>query len=250
MCIYSLFPYWNDSFLLPNYNFAQSYLTTHSKEKCKEEYALKKLFHSFMEEVPAFSEYNDINNKSQFNSLRDKTDFFYEKFYRLKEEYKSLIDLRLGDIMSVGKYNKKGPVGAIFFRNAMYHLCQNNINEVFDYSERPKMAINKKDALKDLVRGIHKTLDLNGIFIIGNHIKEHLFWADNSTLPSEKILFCETPFFNSLSKKHLKCKNIMCYKTSPLVQVLEKKFEPVFYSKVNFFGKNISVPVIWKKIRL
>lgn len=250
--VYSLFSSWYDSYLIPDENLplAQSVLENHSKEECLKMQNFRRVFHKIMKEIPESPQYKDINNKSSYTGLKYQIPNFTEKFYRLKDEFKDLVDLRLGNFINIGQIKKEKPVGAIFFRNAIYHLCNNNINEVFDYNAPSGAFRNKNILMEFLVNGIYKTLDKNGIFVLGNHIKEHLYWADETTPLQNTIHFCDTPFYNDRLTNHRKYKLIKCFKDSPLEQALLKdnRFEPVAFSFVKFGEKIKKVPVIWKKI--
>lgn len=155
-------------------------------------------------------------------------------------------------ILSISENTEaKSLLGEYSFRNAIYHLCENNINEVFAYNAKVGNFANKNLLMEFLVNGIYKTLDKNGIFVIGNHIKEHLYWADTATPAEEKIAFGKTPFFNERLSNHVQHRRKECYKVSPLQRALLKdgRFEPIKFSEVKFGGMIMKLPVIWKKVR-
>ena len=251
--VYTLFSNWYDSYLMPNMNYplAVSVLENHSKEECKKMQKLRRKFHEIMVEIPYNPAYKNINNKNVFTAMKYENPEFVEKFYRLKEGLETQIDLRYGNFMNIGKYKKEGSVVAVFFRNAIYHLCKNNINEVFSYNAPVgKFKDNKSRLMNFLVEGVYKTLDDNGIFVIGNHIKEHLFWADDTTPAENVIRFYETKFYNPRNVRHKENRLRLCYKISPLEQALrENNFEPAGFSFVKFADILTKVPVIWKKLR-
>lgn len=251
--VYTLFSSWMDSFLLPIKAQLNSCLHNGTfSEDLPYANELRKKFHSVMQEIPASPQYHDINNKTNYKSIKyNSIDSFVEKFYQIKEEFRNQIDLRLGNFINVGKYKGEKPVGGVFFRNAIYHLCENNINEVFNYDAKIGNFKNKNLLMEYLVNEIHKTISENGIFVIGNHIKEHLYWADDATPTEDKIAFEKTPFFNERLCSHVKHRRKECYKVSPLEKALLKdgRFEPIKISDVKFGGKIMRLPVIWKKIR-
>lgn len=248
--VYTVFSGWYDSYLLPC--VSKSQMKQHYPTEYQELLQLREKFRDMMYEVPACKEYKDINNKSAFMNLKYTNPNFVEKFYHLKKEHQSQMDLRLGNFMNVGQVRKERPVGGIFFRNGIYHLFNNNINEIFDYNAPAGIFRNKSLFMEHLINGVYKTLDDGGIFVLGNHIKEHLFLADETT-PKENIVnFCDTPFFVESNEKHQKHKFLKCYKESPLLQALLKdgRFEPIGFSDVTTYHCKVKVPVIFRKVRI
>ena len=247
--VYSLFSNWYDSYLLPN--APESVFDGVSKSQRKKMLDLREKFHDMMYEVPACNEYRDINNKTGYTGMKYSYPNFIEKFYSLRSNFRSQIDLRLGNFMKVGQVRKERPVGGIFFRNAIYHLCNNNINEVLSYNETPGRFANKQLLMENLVNGVHKTLDKGGVFVIGNHIKEHLYLADETVPPENTVNFCDTPFYVETNQHHRSHKYLRCCKDSPLLQALLKdgRFEPIGFSEVVSYNCRVKVPVMFKKIR-
>lgn len=252
--VYTLFSNWYDSYLLPVSDFfaLENDSSKLLKQICQRTNELRKRFHKFMYEVPASREFRDINNKSSFMGIKYNTKNFVEKFYRVREEFREQIDLRYGNFLNVGQVRKERPVGGIFFRNAIYHLCKNNVNEVLNFDAPPQSFANKEMLMENIVKGLYKTLDDSGIFVIGNHIKEHLFLADETVPDSKKVKLEDTPFYNPSNIHQREHKTLKCYKESPLINALLKdcKFEPIGFSKVTCYGCDVKVPVIFKKIRI
>lgn len=249
--VYTVFSNWYDSYLIQNNAYPpycaipDPYLPTQ-----KEQVLLKEKFNKILEGIPFSSDYKDINNKSSFYSLKYDKRYFKEKYYKIREEFKPHIDIRRGNILNITELRTEKPVGAVFFRNAIYHLCENNIDEVVFQNSAVNININRKSILKDLVDRIHKVLDKNGLFVIGAHIKDHIFWADKFTESTNKIKLQDTPFMKG-SKFAKDCKDVICTKVSPLIEALTEdgRFVPIGYSKVSEFWNSISVPTVWKKIR-
>lgn len=248
--VYSVFSGWYDSYLLPFVSNREI------KGKYPEEYEnllrFRKSFHDIMYEVPACSGYSDINNKTAYIGLKNSYSNFVERYYRLKSDFQSHVDLRLGNFLNVGQVRKERPVGGIFFRNALYHLSNNNVNEVIDFDLPVGKCENKISLMENLVNGVYKTLDDGGIFVIGNHIKEHLFLADKKAPKKNIVNFCDTPFYVELNANHRKHMLLKCFKDSPLIQALLKdgRFEPIKFSNVTTYNCNVKVPVIFKKVRI
>lgn len=252
--VYTLFSNWYDSYLLPSSDFlaVENDSSSLLKQICQKTYELRKRFHEVMYEVPPSREFRDINNKSSFLRLKYGKENFVEKFYRVRDSFKEQIDLRYGNFMNVGQIRKEKPVGGIFFRSAIYHLCNNNINEIFEFNAAPQKFSNKDLLMENIVKGLHKTLDDGGIFVIGNHIKEHLFLADEAVPDSKKVNFEDTPFYNPKNTRHRAYRLLKFYKESPLIEALlkEGKFEPIGFSRVTSYACDVKVPVIFKKIRI
>ena len=245
--IYSVFSHWYDSYLLPHFQIGKKAVKLDDQLQ-----ELKNKFYSVMEKVHTEPEFLKLNNKVAFIQMRNHMPDFVEKFFTLKDEYKGIIDLRLGNIINIGKYRGEKPVGAAFFRNAAYHLCGNNITEVIEQlGTKPNSSISSRfNILNYIAQGAHKILDDNGIFVIGNNIKDHLFLADKSLSPDEIIKFKDTPFFNPNLKSHIRKADLECAKESPLLKAFRlNNFEPIGFSNVEFGGLKIKVPTIWKKIR-
>ena len=250
--VYTLFSNWHDSYLLPpKYYFIEN----------NKKYAglppetikhLRRNFNSVMEEIPEQKEYRNINNKSSFVSLKYNIPNFVEKFYKPKAEFTDQIDLRLGNIINIGNIRKERPIGGIFFRNAFYHLCDNNIVEVINQNAKINQSTYSRYRIIDyIIDGVDKVLDNKGVFVIGNNIKDHLFLADESLPLSKTIPFSQTSFYNPIMKHHQKYANLLCYKTSPLITSLIKhKFRPIGFSIVSLRTKKIKLPTVWQKIRL
>jgi len=248
--VYSVFSGWYDSYLLP-------FVTKREiKGKYPDEYEnllqFREKFHDMMYTVPVCKEYRDINNKTDYMKLKYSNPSFVEKYYCLRSNYKNQVDLRIGNFMNVGQVRNERPVGGISFRNALYHLCANNVNEVLDYNAPVGIFRNKNLLMESLVNGVYKTLDAGGVFVIGNHLKEHLFLADETT-PKEKVVnFCDTPFYVESNEKHRAHKFMKCIKDSPLVEALLKdgKFESIGFSDVTTYHCKVNVPVIFRKVRI
>ena len=252
--VYTLFSGWFDSYLLPNSSFLEleGKSPTVLKQIFQKTDELRKKFHEIMYEVPPSREYRDINNKCGFSNLKYRNKNFVQKFYRVRDEFKDQLDLRYGNFLNVGQVRKERPVGAIFFRNAIYHLCRNDINEILDFNMPVHNITDKKHLMERLIDGVYKTLDDNGIFVIGNHIKEHLFIADD-TLPASKTARLEnTPFYNPNNIHHQAHKSLKCFKESPLISALYKggRFVPIEFSKVVSHGCEVVVPVVFKKVKI
>ena len=249
--VYSVFSGWYDSYLLPFDSKREI------KGKYPDEYEnllkFREKFYDITYEVPACNEYRDINNKTDYMKLKYSNPSFVEKYYCLRSNYKNQMDLRHGNFLDVGKVRKERPVGGISFRNALYHLCENNVNEVLNFDTPSGSIKNKKNLIENLVNGVYRTLDDGGVFVIGNHLKEHLFLADETTPKENVINFCDTPFYVESNANHRAHKFMKCFKTSPLVEALLKdgKFEPIGFSDVTTYHCKVRVPVLFKKaIRL
>ncbi len=244
--IYTVFSNWYDSFLLP-------------EEKTQGKFEdLKKYFHSVMEEITPPVEDRFINNKAGFFDIKNRITGFKEIFYKLKDNHADNIDIRRGDIQYIEK-NRIPNVGAIFFRNALYQIVDNNITESLNgtfnrSSEYQKPVI---EQIKEFVDKIYTKLEKGGIFVIGDHIKDHLFisdkFADQLAPENESIRFKDSIFFDPETKSHKANAELKIFKNSPLEAILEKdgKFAPIGFSKTFLSpdGIKITVPTIWKKIK-
>ena len=249
--VYSLFSHWYDSFLLPN----KAYVLQDSGKgsapyDTRKNISLREKFNRIMKEIPRADAFDNINNKTYYKKMKYSIPHFVEKFYCIRDQFKSDIDLRLGNVLNVGDVKTQRPVGAVFFRNAVYHLCGNNIDEVLLFNHPKGHVCDKQLLFDNFVNALHKTIADDGIFVLGSSLKEHLFWADPTTPKDKKAFFLNTNFFNKNIDIHMNHAIEQCYIKSPLEEALSKKFIPISYSFVESFGLKVKVPTIWKKIRI
>ena len=241
--IYTIFSNWYDSFLLPN------------EDPQGEEKVLKDKFYRIMEETFPQREDRYINNKATYFDIKKFFVNFQEKFFRISPQKLEQIDIRKGNINCIENYRNQDKVGAVFFRNALYQMVGNDLNETIEQRKyfNSRSVNNKKEIIEKFVDRIHRKLENGGIFVIGDHIKDHLFLADYNLSDDEVVLFKDTPFFDIGDKKHVCASNLKLFKESPLKTSLEKnnRFIPVGFSKtwLTYGGNKITVPTVWKKIR-
>lgn len=241
--VYTVFSHWHDSFLLP-----EAYPN-------RAEQPLKTGFYRIMEETLPEPQDRLINNKKSYFNLKNRLPGFIESFFRITPDKKDEIDIRRGSIGNLDKYRSQTskPLGAVFFRNALYQICGNDLNETLEQRKISRFSYDKKAIIEDFVDKLYSRLDRGGIFVIGDHIKDHLFLADKMTPDEETIYFKDTPFFNRLDDRHKKVPFIRLFKESPLKTALEKgnRFTPVGYSTTHLVagGKKMTVPTIWKILK-
>ena len=109
-----------------------------------------------------------------------------EEFYKLNPEVQKQIHFVEGDIRDIANFqtNKDKPVGGIFFRNALFHLTNNDMENVGTPQGVDKKT-NRREILKQLVTSVEQKLSPNGIFVMGSHPQEHFYLADNSASPND-----------------------------------------------------------------
>ena len=110
-----------------------------------------------------------------------------EELFLLKPEVKERINFVEGDIRNIDSFKTQKPVGAVFFRNALYHLTHNNIMDTDGFS--PDYGINRRKILKNLMDSVDRKLSPNGIFVMGHHLQEHMYLADPQTSFAHTKLF-------------------------------------------------------------
>ena len=239
--VYTVFSHWYDSFLLPN---------TYPKSK---EAHLKNSFYNIMEETFPAPQDRLINNKKAYFDIKKSIPEFLEKFFCINSEHKNSIDIRRGNISNLDKYRTSNPIGAVFFRNALYQMIGNDLNESIEQRKTTEFIYNKKDIINNFVDKLYSKLDKGGVFVIGDHIKDHLFLADKNTPDDEIIFFKDTPFFNPENKFHRQASYLRLFKESPLRIALEKdkKFKAVGFSKtwLDIGGTKVKVPTVWKILK-
>ncbi len=223
--IYAIHPLADDGFLL-NLN----------SEENKQ--FLCRIFHkNFQETKPSFP----INNLSDpiYTIRFDNVDLYPQRYFIPKESFKENVSFIKDDIKDIESFNNHQKAGAIFFRNAIYQLTDNNLSGVFKLGDRPNLATNKRKIILELIDKIYNKLEMKGVFILGNHLQEHLYIADR-TIPLEDTVLVDD------------ARNIRFMKTHPVIEALKKngRFKPLFEFLIPGLGNNtLKLPLIWQKIK-
>lgn len=224
--IYAIHPLAEDGFLV-----------NHNSENNKQ--FLSKIFHTnFIEtDKPSFP----VNNVSDpiYTIRFDNIDLYPQRYFIPKESFKENVSFIKEDIKDIEAFNNHQKAGAIFFRNAIYQLTDNNLSGVFEHGDRPNLETNKRKIIQELVDKIYNKLEMNGIFILGNHLQEHLYIADR-TIPLEDTVLVDD------------ARNIRFMKTHPVIEALKKngRFKPLFEFLIPGLGNNtLKLPLIWQKIK-
>lgn len=197
---------------------------------------IKNRFYQIMEEVPApklslLGETFDSN----LNSLHVFND---EKYFRVKDKYRNNFKFQKGDIRNIANIQPDKQVGAVFFRNALYHLTNNHpFGRIYDEETLNKIwNTNKEEVLEDIVDKVYDKLLPGGFFVLGTDEKEHVYQADKFT-PKDEI------FFDEMNNEYLRIK-------SPLLKALHKddRFTPVISAKCYTRGMgDFTVYTVWQK---
>ena len=113
--------------------------------------------------------------KDKFLKIMDETTRNEKRIYAytVKEKYKDKIRFQpceQGDIFDIDKVITSKPVGAVFFRNAMYQL----FGRGFDYADQ-KNVYTQRETIMDLVDEVYKKLEPGGVFVLGNCIEDQHF---------------------------------------------------------------------------
>ena len=223
--IYAIHPLADDGFLL-NLN----------SEENKQ--FLCRIFHkNFQETKPSFP----INNLSDpiYTIRFDNVDLYPQRYFIPKESFKENVSFIKDDIKDIESFNNHQKAGAIFFRNAIYQLTDNNLSGVFKLGDRPNLATNKRKIILELIDKIYNKLEMKGVFILGNHLQEHLYIADR-TIPLEDTVLVDD------------ARNIRFMKTHPVIEALKKngRFKPLFEFLIPGLGNNtLKLPLIWQKVK-
>ena len=121
--IYAIHPLADDGFLL-NLNAEEN------------KQFLCRIFHkNFLETKPSFP----INNLSDpiYTVRFDNIDLYPQRYFIPKESIKKNVSFIKEDIKDIEAFNNHQKAGAIFFRNAIYQLTDNNLSGVFKHGDRP-----------------------------------------------------------------------------------------------------------------
>lgn len=200
---------------------------------CRE---VSKCFYELMEEIPEPEfEINDIN----YISFRRRESDFNVKYFKVKDKYFDNFKFEKGDIRNILEIMPEKKVGAVFFRNAFYHLTNNHIFEpIYDEPTLNKIWFTNKEAvIEDIVSKVYEKLLPGGIFVIGNDEKEHIYQADKYT-PREDY------YFDDSTDEYIRM-------SSPLEKALRKggRFRPVAASRCysSHMG-DFEVHTVWQKV--
>lgn len=189
---------------------------------------LKKRFHNVMEEVPD----SIIDERISPKILQDK-------YFRIKDEYKDDFKFQKGDIRDILNIQPQKQVGAIFFRNALYHLTNNHpYSRILDTPTLNKIwNTNKEEVIEDIVGKVYEKLLPGGFFVIGTDEKEHIYQADKFT-PRNEI------YHDEYNNEYIRLK-------SPLTQALQKdnRFKPVLSARCSSSGMgDFTIYTVWQKV--
>ena len=225
--IFAIHPLAEDGFLLNQNNYGYKKV-------------LSTIFHKNFTEI-----------KKPQTSIDNVTDFIYtitfgdvnlypQRYFVPNKPFIKNINFLIGDINDIDMLNKKESAGAIFFRNAVYQITKNDLTGVLQYGDSPNIEINRKRIIQELIKKVYNTLKINGIFVLGNHLQEHLYIADKSIPLNETIPVHEA-------------RNLRFMKKHPLIEILTMngKFKPLYESVIQGLSKNnsLKIPLIWQKIK-
>lgn len=229
--IYAVHPLMTDGFLINDI-----------KDEKQEQLTQK--FYKHFTEIPKPKKQIDNVCDDIYNLTFDSIELFPQKYFIPNCSINSNMHFVKDDIKNIKNVElnfHEGKVGAIFFRNAFYHVIKNDLTGIVEYGDTPDLRSNKRQILDDLINDkIYNKLEVGGILVLGNHLQEHLFIADKSIPIEETILF--DPIRNlRYSSKHL------------LFEALNKqgKFKPIYNGIVSGLNKenNCKLPLIWQKIK-
>ena len=197
---------------------------------------IKKRFYQIMEEVPTPK--LSLLSKTFDSNINTLTVFNDEKYFRVKDEYRQNFKFQKGDIRNIMNIQPDKQVGAVFFRNALYHLTNNHpFGRIYDEETLNKIwNTNKEEVLEDIVDKVYNKLLPGGFFVLGTDEKEHVYQADKFT-PKDEI------FFDEMNNEYLRIK-------SPLLKALHKddRFTPVISAKCYTRGMgDFTVYTVWQK---
>ena len=153
--------------------------------------------------------------------------------------------------MDLCDYKPDSPAGVIFFRNGLYQIAENYLENVLYTPNYMPDSNNKKDALRPIISAIYKNLDDNGIFVMGSVPAEHFYIADRCLDESQKIIVDKVKIFDKAIDYNLANPEVEIYKKSPLYELLleDGKFKPIYKSETNLEEQKFKVPTIWKKVK-
>lgn len=131
----------------------------------------KKLFEDFFEQIetpddkkPRISLGQKINNYILKRFLKIYAGKLENKYFKLKDDKALNCDFVKGDILELNKIVKEKEADVILFRNALYHLVTDLINNNIHL---PKPKEEAASILEKVFKQIHKSLSKDGVFVLG-----------------------------------------------------------------------------------
>lgn len=224
--IYGIHPLAEDGFLI-------------NKNKTNGEKYLTSVFYKNFKETKQPKESLDNLTDMIFSLRLGSEELFPQKYFSPQDSIKRNVHFIEGDIRDISAlqtpYKK---AGAIFFRNALYHITQNDLTGVMKYGDSPNLTLNKQQVLDDLVKRVYDKLDIGGIFVLGSHLQEHLYIADKS-VPQDKTVIAD------------RARNIRYMSYPPHIMALNKigGFKPLFEAEIKGIRNSIKLPLIWQKVK-
>lgn len=169
----------------------------------------KKLFEDFFEQSetpdvkkPRISLGQKINNYVLKRFLKIYAGKLENKYFKLKDDKALNCDFVKGDILELNKIVKEKEADVILFRNALYHLVTDLINNNLHL---PKPKEEAASILEKVFKQIHKSLSRDGVFVLGaNESYQTLDGGLTQEVLARsgfKPLFAEVEGFNSVWKK-------------------------------------------------
>lgn len=214
-----------------NYDY---FLLARDNNKLKSD--IRSNFNELMEEItPPNIKLSDESYVDYINTLK----IFNEKYFKLKDKYRHNFKFEKGDIRNISNIQPDKQVGAVFFRNALYHITSNHVFEKINDKETLDKIwnTNKEEVLQDVVDKVYEKLLPGGFLVLGNDEKEHVYLPDKYT-PRDEI------YFDEMNHRLLRMK-------SPLLKALKKdgKFKPVLTSNCYTSDMGMfTVYTVWQKV--
>lgn len=171
----------------------------------------------------SLKKYNDIFNI--YLTQTSGVDPILVKPYKMVSD---IVDFKPGNIKNIDTILSPGKTGVIIFQNALYHILYKDL-----YYK--SLSPDGLQQVGELFLKINNILPKNGIFVLGNFEKDHMYTTDIGTTNCHYNNMC----------------NGLVYEDSPVHKLLKKSgFEPVYYEKTrDVWNSVIYLPSVWKKVR-
>ncbi len=215
--IYSVFGNYLDTFLMPG------------AQKTQKEEELSKMFNGIMEPTEKPDEKLNTSPNFLMSIMQAKPEFQKEIFFKLNDDVKNNLEFKTGDIYKLNEENGDKKAGAIFFRNAFYHLLENfdgenifkgdthnaALNELGEDSfseeeiQEMKMFIKKDDKTleekqkiaDEIIDKVYEKLETGGVFVLGDALNDNIFIAPNDISDDDTIKFGDTKAYKARLKE-------------------------------------------------
>lgn len=199
----------------------------------------------------------DCGNSLEHNNAIRSRDYECNNFYNVRPKYANAIKYDVGSIENIDEIGSKKQAGAVFFRNAFYHVFRpmdpDSPIKSYNHEQYREMSYDEiVEKSNEIIGKVDKILKPGGIFVMGDVIHEHLIKV-NKNDNCDKIKVFDA--YGNINSSGTLDNDSFIAKESPIVKALQDRgFQPVYTGKcllkkgfTQEDSKYIDVPTIWQK---